>query len=61
MRVTVTRMIADHGTVVLFDTSEGLIGVDHRVATGLAEAIEAEGPVEADVESWQFLSSTRPA
>lgn len=61
MRVTVSRLIADHGTVVIFETSEGLIGVDHRVAAGLAEAIEAEGPVEADVEAWQFLSSTRQA
>ena len=61
MRVTVTRPIADHGTVVLFDTSEGLIAVDHRVAEGLAAAIEVEGPVEADVESWQFVSSTRTA
>jgi hypothetical protein len=52
MRVTVTRPI---------DTSEGLIAVDHRVAEGLAAAIEAEGSVEADVESWQFVGSTRTA
>lgn len=57
MRVTVIRPIGDHGSVVVFETSGGLIGV--VVAVGLAAAIDADGPVEVDVEGWQFLSSTR--
>lgn len=59
MNVTVTAVVADHGTIVVFGgvTDEGRqvhFGVDHRPAQGLADAL-AEGPVDAVIEPYQIL------
>lgn len=57
--VTVDRVREDQGTVVLFhgtteDGVEVTLGVDHRMAAGLAERL-ADGPVDCEVEWWQVV------
>lgn len=51
----------DHGSVVIFTGHDAhgrvvRFAVDHRVAAGLVEVIEAQDVVPCYVESWQVLS-----
>ena len=56
MVVTITEVLSSVGTVWTFGTADGrTVGVDHRPAHDLAEALDAQGEVEAEVEGWQVL------
>lgn len=53
----------DHGTIVVFtgtndDGDTITFGVDHRPAQGLLDALDTEGTIDAEVESWQVLRWT---
>lgn len=52
--------VSDQGSVVLFvgTSEEGKrvrFGVDHRMAWGLHEAVQAHGEIPAEVEGWQVM------
>lgn len=53
----------DHGTIVVFtgtdpDGRTFTFGVDHRPAQGLLDALDTEGPIDADVDDFQILGRT---
>jgi len=66
IRVTLTGVAGDHGSIVLFDgvgfddnDTWYTIAVDHRCARDIHEAINAGEDVNVDVEPWQVFRSGR--
>lgn len=60
MIVTVTALVEDAGTVVVFDAfdadrNEVQIGVEHRAAHVIAAALSRGEMPEVEVEVWQIL------
>ena len=54
--VTVTGLVRDEGTIVVFSTAEGhTLAVPHNVAPILIAALQAEGEVPVAVEAWSVL------
>ena len=65
--ITVTEVLADHGSVVLMRGIEHetdrvvTFAVDHRPAQHIADALAAGEDVEVyDVEDWQVMSAGQP-
>lgn len=62
MGITVTDVVADHGSVVVLRGIEHetdrtvTFAVDHRLAQAITEALAAGEDVEVDVEDWQILA-----
>lgn len=60
MRLTVEYPVRDEGSVVVLlgtddNDEQWLFAADHRPAQAIIEALEADEPVEVEVESWQLL------
>lgn len=62
MRLTVTRMIEDQGSVVVFEgdnevgpTTTHLFAADWRPAQDIVAALERGEEPQVDVENWQLL------
>ncbi len=60
MLVTAFEHEAFGGSIVIFHGEDDRgrpvrFGVDHRIAQDLAEFIEAEGPIDCEVEDWQVI------
>ena len=60
MRIAITDIVADHGSVVVFEgIDEGgftvRFGADHRMAQAIVDALHRSEDPEAEVESWQFV------
>lgn len=65
--ITVTEVVADHGSVVLMrgiehETDRTItFACDHRPAQAIADALAAGEDVEVfDVEDWQIMSVGQP-
>ena len=55
MSTTVTGILSDQGSIVVFATADGAsLAVDHRSAAAIVDLLEG-GPVEVEAETWQFL------
>lgn len=58
MNVTLTNLLADHGSIVVFEGVDPKgravsVSVDHRPAQDIADILFADGELDVDCESWQ--------
>lgn len=66
IRVTVTEVVADHGSIVMLRGIEVetdavvTFAADHRPAQHIAEALAAGEDVEVALEGWQIMSKGQP-